>query len=108
MGKGEKGRGRDRKGKERKGREREEREGRNVEKRGRGERDGKLHVTKAKISAYWLSVQLTLGLPLGLPSASWSDWKDPALLWLHCGCSCGGFKAGRFSPLWEEVGARAM
>ena len=80
---------------------REEREGKNVEKRGRGERDGKL--TKAKISAYWLSLELTLGLPLGLPSASWSDWKDPALLWLRCGCSCGGFKAGRFSPLWEEV-----
>ena len=89
MGKREKGRGRDRKGKERKGggrerkrkgRGREGGKGRKLEKRGRGERDGKLHVTKAKISAYWLSVQLTLGLTLGLPSASWSDWKDPALL----------------------------
>ena len=55
MGKREKGRGRDRKGKERKGGGREEGKGRKSEKRGRGERDGKLHVTKAKISAYWLS-----------------------------------------------------
>ena len=62
------------------------------------------HCPKFPFLASLLSVELTLGLP----SASWSDWKDPALLWLCCSSSCGGFKVGRFSPLWEEVGVRAM
>ena len=64
MGKREKGRGR--KGRKEGEKSREEKEGRKL--------------TKDKISASLLSVQLTLGLPLGLPSASWRDWKDPALL----------------------------